>query len=83
MCKNPYIPHTATVEETWYETGGERSIKTFKVVFDDEKVRDQWSHLPGQCAMIGVLGVGESMISISCSPTEGSFCVSPLCEWAK
>ncbi|MGM0651252.1 MAG: FAD/NAD(P)-binding protein [Bacillota bacterium] len=73
MVKNPYIPYTATVEDTWYETGGDRCIKTFKVVFDDENVRDQWSHLPGQCAMIGLLGVGESMISISCSPTEGQF----------
>jgi sulfhydrogenase subunit gamma (sulfur reductase) len=71
--ENPYIPFTATVEETWYETGGERCIKTFKVVLDDEEVRESWSHRPGQCAMIGVLGVGESMISISCSPTEGSF----------
>lgn len=70
---NPYIPYPATVEETWYETGGDRCIKTFKVVFDDEKVRKEWSHLPGQCAMIGVLGIGESMISISCSPTEGDF----------
>jgi len=71
--ENPYIPHHATVEDTWFETGGERAIKTFKVVFDDEKVRKNWSHQPGQCAMIGVLGVGESMISISCSPTEGEF----------
>ena len=70
---NPYIPYTATVEETWYETGGDRCIKTFKVVFDDPAVRENWSHKPGQCAMIGVLGVGESMISISCSPTEGDF----------
>ena len=70
---NPYIPYTATVEETWFETGGERSIKTFEVVLDDETVRENWSHRPGQCAMIGVLGVGESMISISCSPTEGQF----------
>ncbi len=70
---NPYKPHVATVEDTWYETYGERSIKTFKVVFDDEEVRQNWKHLPGQCAMIGLLGVGESMISISCSPTEGEF----------
>jgi NAD(P)H-flavin reductase len=70
---NPYIPYTATVEETWYETGGDRCIKTFKVVFDDPAVRENWSHKPGQCAMIGVLGVGESMISISSSPTEGDF----------
>jgi len=70
---NPYIPYNATVEDTWYETGGERAIKTFKVVLDDEEVRKNWNHCPGQCAMIGVLGVGESMISISCSPTEGEF----------
>lgn len=70
---NPYIPFLATVEETWFETGGDRCIKTFKVVFDDQEVRDSWSHRPGQCAMIGVLGVGESMISISCSPTEGHY----------
>lgn len=70
---NPYIPHVATVEDTWYETYGDRCIKTFKVVFDDEAIRDSWEHRPGQCAMIGILGVGESMISISCSPTEGKF----------
>ncbi len=71
--ENPYIPYYATVEDTWFETGGERAIKTFKVVFDDEEVRKNWNHRPGQCAMIGILGVGESMISISCSPTEGDF----------
>lgn len=70
---NPYIPHTVTVEEAWHETYGDRCIKTLKVVFDDEKVKDSWEHRPGQCAMIGVLGVGESMISISCSPAEGKF----------
>ncbi len=71
--ENPYIPYYATVEDTWFETGGERAIKTFKVVFDDEDVRKNWNHRPGQCAMIGILGIGESMISISCSPTEGEF----------
>ena len=70
---NPYKPNIATVQETWFETYGDRCIKTLKVVFDDEEVREGWSHLPGQCAMIGILGVGESMISISCSPTEGKF----------
>ena len=70
---NPYKPHVATVEDTWHETYGDRCIKTFKVVFDDEEVRESWEHRPGQCAMIGLPGVGESMISISCSPTEGKF----------
>ncbi len=71
--ENPYIPYNATVEDTWFETGGERAIKTFKVVLEDDEARQNWNHRPGQCAMIGVLGVGESMISISCSPTEGDF----------
>ncbi|MBS3899232.1 MAG: FAD/NAD(P)-binding protein [Dethiobacter sp.] len=73
MNTHPYKPNIATVQDTWYETFGDRCIKTFKVVFDDEEVRDNWTHLPGQCAMIGILGTGESMISISCSPTEGKF----------
>lgn len=70
---NPYKPEIATIEDTWQETYGDRAIKTFKVVLDDEEARENWSHRPGQCAMIGILGVGESMISISCSPTEGKF----------
>ena len=49
---NPYIPHIATVEEAWHETYGDRCIKTLKVVFDDEKIKDSWEHRPGQCAMI-------------------------------
>ncbi|MBS4023955.1 MAG: FAD/NAD(P)-binding protein [Dethiobacter sp.] len=73
MNTNPYKPYIATVEDTWFETLGDRCIKTFKVVLDDEELRYNWSHLPGQCAIIGVLGIGESMISISCSPTEGKF----------
>jgi NAD(P)H-flavin reductase len=70
---NPYKPEIVTVEDTWFETQGDRAIKTLKVVFDDEEIRESWEHRPGQCAMIGLLGVGESMISISCSPTEGKF----------
>jgi sulfhydrogenase subunit gamma (sulfur reductase) len=70
---NPYVPYTATIEDTWYETGGDRPIKTFKVTLDDAEVRKNWSHRPGQCAMVGLLGVGESMFCISCSPTEGDF----------
>lgn len=68
-----YTPFMATVTDTWYETYGDRCIKSFKVVLDEEEIRENWRHHPGQCAMIGILGVGESMISISCSPTEGNF----------
>ncbi|MDD5748202.1 MAG: FAD/NAD(P)-binding protein [Actinomycetota bacterium] len=70
---NPYLPYTAKILETWYETPGERSIKTFKAAFEDEKVWDTWEHKPGQCAMVGRLGVGESMFCISSSPTEEGY----------
>jgi len=75
MCNNanPYVPFTATIEDTWFETVGDRCVKTFKVTLDDAAARASWSHRPGQCAMVGLLGVGESMFCISCSPTEGDF----------
>ncbi|MBU1672038.1 MAG: FAD/NAD(P)-binding protein [Actinobacteria bacterium] len=70
---NPYLPYTAKILEAWFETPGDRCIKTFKVSFEDEKVRDTWSHRPGQCAMVGRLGTGESMFCISSSPTEEGY----------
>jgi len=73
MKENPYQPYIATIEDTWFETVGDRAVKTFKVTLDDEEARKNWSHRPGQCAMVGRLGIGESMFCISCSPTEGDF----------
>ncbi len=73
MDQNPYWPHMATVEDIWPETGGDRGIKTFRVVLDEREIRENWTHRPGQCALIGVLGAGECMISISSSPTESGF----------
>ncbi|MBN2168572.1 MAG: FAD/NAD(P)-binding protein [Actinobacteria bacterium] len=70
---NPYLPYTVRIEEAWFETPGDRCIKTFKVNFTDEKVWDTWSHKPGNCAMVGRLGVGESMFCISSSPTEEGY----------
>ncbi|HEC94442.1 MAG TPA: heterodisulfide reductase subunit F, partial [Thermoplasmatales archaeon] len=39
MNRNPYQPWLATIDEVKEEVGGERSIKTFKLVFQDEDVR--------------------------------------------
>ena len=71
--KNPYIPYRVNIVDTWFETPGDRCIKTFKVTFADEKVQETWSHRPGQCAMVGIPGVGESMFCISSSPTEKDY----------
>ncbi len=64
---NPYLPEKATIVEIREETNGLRPIKTFKVALEHGRVLNQ---KPGQCAMVGILRVGESMISIASSPTR-------------
>ena len=70
---NPYIPHRAVIKEIRPETAGERPINTYTIVFKDEKTGEVFNNRPGQCAMVGVLGVGESMISICSSPTQKGY----------
>jgi NAD(P)H-flavin reductase len=70
MTANPYVPYPATVQSTRQETAGERVIKTFQVGFKNGTSPEGFPHKPGQCAMVGLLGVGESMISIASSPTQ-------------
>jgi len=70
MIKNPYLPHHGKIKSIRQETSGERPIKTFKVVLADDDFREAFDYKPGQCAMVGMLGMGESMISIASSPTR-------------
>lgn len=67
---NPYLPATATIAGLNDETSGTRPIKTFRVVLGNGK---DFNHRPGQCAIIGILGTGESMISIASSPTRTGY----------
>ena len=46
-------------------------VKTFRVVGTDGK--KLFEHMPGQCAMVSVPGVGESMFSITSSPTNKDY----------
>lgn len=46
-------------------------VKTFRVVTPDGK--KAFDHMPGQCAMISIPGVGEAMFSITSSPTNTEF----------
>ena len=71
--KNPYLPQRAKIESIRAETTGERAIKTFKLVLVDKTAQENFVHKSGQCAMVGILGVGESMISISSSPTQKGY----------
>jgi NAD(P)H-flavin reductase len=46
-------------------------VKTFRVVALQGGV--SFAHMPGQCAMLSIPGVGEAMFSITSSPTETRF----------
>ena len=46
-------------------------VKTFRVVGTDGK--KLFEHMPGQCAMVSVPGAGESMFSITSSPTNEDY----------
>lgn len=61
MGRNPLVPKLATIREIIPETSAQ-DVKTFVVEPDDG---DVFSYRPGQCAMLSVFGVGESMISIT------------------
>lgn len=67
---NPYIPELANIADIRDEVLGERPIRTFKVTLQDGR---DFKQQPGQCAMLGILGIGESMISIASSPTKKGY----------
>jgi sulfhydrogenase subunit gamma (sulfur reductase) len=46
-------------------------VKTFRIVSPEGGVN--FKHMPGQCAMLSIPGVGEAMFSITSSPTETRF----------
>ena len=46
-------------------------VKTFRVVTPDGK--KPFEHMPGQCAMVSIPGVGEAMFSITSSPTNTEY----------
>jgi len=73
MKDNPYQPWLATIDNICEEVGGKRAIKTFKLVFQDKKIKDTFTFLPGQCVMVSLFGKGECFFAISSSPTQKGF----------
>jgi len=63
---NPLIPKIATIKDIIPETGAQ-DVKTFIVQPDDGEI---FPYRPGQCAMLSMFGVGESMISITSTYTR-------------
>ena len=68
MIEETLIPKVVVVTDIRKDTP---DVKTFRVVGTDGK--KPFSHLPGQCAMLSVPGVGECMFSITSSPTNTEY----------
>ncbi|GAM07735.1 sulfhydrogenase 1 subunit gamma [Geobacter sp. OR-1] len=73
MCipdKNIYKPYLATIENIIDETP---DVRTFRLVFQDEAVRDSFSFRSGQFAEYSAFGYGESTFCIASSPTRKGY----------
>ena len=68
MRQDPLIPILGEVTMIRTDTP---DVKTFRVVGVDGK--KPFEHIPGQCAMLSIPGVGEALFSITSSPTESSY----------
>ncbi len=68
MNNEALIPKIAVITDVRQDTP---DIKTFRVVTPDG--RKPFDHMPGQCAMVSIPGVGEAMFSITCSPTQTEY----------
>ena len=67
-CFDLLVPTVGVITHIQTETA---DTKTFRVVgANGKKALD---HMPGQCAMLGIPGVGEAMFSISSSPTNTEY----------
>ena len=68
MLNETLIPRLGVVTDIRQDTP---DVKTFRVVGTDGK--KLFEHIPGQCAMLSIPGVGEGMFSITSSPTNEEF----------
>ncbi len=68
MQQETLIPYVGVVTDIRQDTP---DVKTFRVVGTDGK--KLFTHIPGQCAMVSMPGVGEAMFSITSSPTNEAF----------
>ncbi len=68
--KNLYQPYIMKIEEIIEET---HDVKTFKLVFEDDKLRESFDYKAGQFGEYSVLGVGEATFCVASSPTKKGY----------
>jgi sulfhydrogenase subunit gamma (sulfur reductase) len=62
-----YLPHCVTISEIIEETP---DVKTFRLAFADDNVKEQFDFRAGQFGLYSVFGQGEAPFCISNSPTR-------------
>lgn len=67
---SPYLPDLATVREIIEETP---TIRTLRLVLDDEEKMQRFEFRPGQVGQLSVFGVGESTFVINSPPTRKEY----------
>ena len=70
--KNTYIPIPVKVSKIISETE-DKTLKTYDIVFCNEKDKENFNYLPGQFCELSILGKGEAPFGIASSPTEKDF----------
>lgn len=70
LAGNPYLPRLATVIEAIEETP---TIRTLRVVLDDEKAMSSFSFEPGQVGQLSIFGAGEATFVINSPPSQKNY----------
>lgn len=68
MNSETLIPQVVVVTDIMKDTP---DVKTFRILTPEGK--KPFDHMPGQCAMISMPGIGEALFSITSSPTNTEF----------
>lgn len=68
--ENLYLPNLVTIEDIYEETP---DVRSFKLVFRDEKTRDSFDFKAGQFGLYSAFGLGESTFCIASPPTRKGY----------
>jgi len=67
---NLYLPQLVTIEDAYNETP---DVKSFRLVFKDKNLRDNFEFKTGQFGLFSAFGLGESTFCISNAPTRKGY----------
>jgi len=68
--ENLYLPKLVTIEDAYNETP---DVKSFRLVFKDKALRENFEFKTGQFGLFSAFGLGESTFCISNAPTRKGY----------